>query len=139
VGLAQEALEAMISYSRKRKQFGKKLYNFQLVLGIIGDAVTKIHAGRALCLRAGELRKKGDANAVMESTIAKYYTSKIAMEIATDAVQIHGGNGCYNKFPVERLFREAKILEIIEGTSQVQQEIIANYGLRQYFRPDYQV
>jgi alkylation response protein AidB-like acyl-CoA dehydrogenase len=129
----------MVSYSRKRKQFGKKLYNFQLVQGIIGDAVTKIHAGRALCLRAGELRRKGDANAVMESTIAKYYTSKIAMEITTDAVQIHGGNGCYNKFPVERLFREAKILEIIEGTSQVQQEIIANYGLRQYFRPDYQV
>ncbi|UCH96568.1 MAG: acyl-CoA dehydrogenase family protein [Candidatus Aminicenantes bacterium] len=139
LGLCQEALEAMVSYSRKRKQFGKKLYNFQLVQGIIGDAVTKVHAGRALCLRAGELRKKGDANAVMETTIAKYYTSKIAMEITTDAVQIHGGNGCYNRFPVERLFREAKILEIIEGTSQVQQEIIANYGLRQYFRPDYQV
>jgi alkylation response protein AidB-like acyl-CoA dehydrogenase len=139
IGLCQEALEAMVSYSRKRKQFGKKLYNFQLVQGIIGDAVTKIHAGRALCLRAGELRKKGDANAVMETTIAKYYTSKIAMEITTDAVQIHGGNGCYNKFPVERLFREAKILEIIEGTSQVQQEIIANHGLRQYFRPGYQV
>jgi alkylation response protein AidB-like acyl-CoA dehydrogenase len=139
LGLAQEALEAMVSYSRKRKQFGKKLYSFQLVQGIIGDAVTKIHAGRALCLRAGELRRKGDANAVMESTIAKYYTSKIAMEITTNAVQIHGGNGCYNKFPVERLFREAKILEIIEGTSQVQQEIIANYGLRLYFRPDYQV
>jgi alkylation response protein AidB-like acyl-CoA dehydrogenase len=137
IGLAQEALEAMVSYSRKRSQFGQKIYQFQLIQGIIGDTVTKIHAGRALCLRAGELRRKGDAAAVMETTIAKYFTSKIAMEIAADAVQVHGGNGCCNVFPVERLFREAKILEIIEGTSQIQQGIIANYGLRQYNRPGY--
>jgi len=139
LALAQEALDSMVSYSRKRKQFGQKIHRFQLIQGILGDAVTKVHAGRALCLRAGELRKNKDANAVMESTIAKYYTSKIAMEITTDAVQVHGGNGCYNQFPVERLFREAKILEIIEGTSQVQQEIIANFGLRQYYNPHYQV
>lgn len=137
IGLAQEALEAMVSYSRKRSQFGQKIYQFQLIQGIIGDAVTKIHAGRALCLRAGELRRRGDAAAVMETTIAKYFTSKIAMEITTDAVQVHGGNGCCNVFPVERLFREAKILEIIEGTSQIQQGIISNYGLRQYNRPGY--
>lgn len=137
LALAQEALEAMVSYSRKRKQFGKKIHTFQLIQGMIGDAVTKIHAGRALCIRAGELRKQEHANAIMESTIAKYYTSKIAMEIATDAVQVHGGNGCINKFPVERLFREAKILEIIEGTSQVQQEIISSFGLRQYYQPNY--
>jgi alkylation response protein AidB-like acyl-CoA dehydrogenase len=138
-GLAQEALEAMVSYSRKRAQFGKRLYTFQLIQGIIGDAVTKIHAGRALCLRAGELRKKGDSAAAMETTIAKYFTSKIAMEITTDAVQVHGGNGCYNKYPVERMFREAKILEIIEGTSQVQQELISNYGLRTYNKPGYNI
>ena len=70
----------------------------------------------------------------METTIAKYFTSKIAMEITIDAVQVHGGNGCYNRYPVERLFREAKILEIIEGTSQVQQEIISSFGLRRYYR-----
>jgi alkylation response protein AidB-like acyl-CoA dehydrogenase len=135
VAIAQEALEAMITYSRQRSQFGKKLYTHQLIQGIIGDAVTKIHAGRALCLRAGQLRKNNDSNAVIETTIAKYFTSKIAMEVAVDAVQVHGGNGCYNKYPVERLFREAKILEIIEGTSQVQQEIISSYGLRAYFKP----
>ena len=139
LALCQEALDCMVSYSRKRKQFGQKLHRFQLVQGMIGDAVTKIHAARALCLKAGELRKNKDSNAVMETTIAKYFTSKIAMEITTDAVQVHGGNGCYNQYPVERLFREAKILEIIEGTSQVQQEIIANYGLRQYYNPSYQV
>ncbi len=133
LALAQEAMESMVSYSRKRSQFGKKIHTFQLIQGLIGDAVTKIHAGRALCLRAGQLRKEGHASALMETTIAKYFTSKIAMEITTDAVQVHGGNGCCNKFPVERLFREAKIMEIIEGTSQVQQEIISNYGLRQYY------
>jgi alkylation response protein AidB-like acyl-CoA dehydrogenase len=135
IALAQEALEAMVTYSRQRSQFGKKLYNHQLIQGMIGDAVTRVHAGRALCLRAGELRKINDNSAVIETTIAKYFTSKIAMEIAIDAVQVHGGNGCYNKYPVERLFREAKILEIIEGTSQVQQEIISSYGLRAYFKP----
>jgi alkylation response protein AidB-like acyl-CoA dehydrogenase len=137
LALAQEAVDAMVAYSRQRKQFGKKLHTFQLIQGMIGDAITKTHAGRALCLKAGELRKKGDTNAIMESTIAKYYTSKIAMEITTDAVQVHGGNGCYSQYPVERLFREAKILEIIEGTSQVQQEIICNYGLRRYYNPNY--
>ena len=134
VAVAQEALDAMVSYSRKRKQFDKKLCEFQLIQGIIADAVTKIHAARALCIRAGELRQKGDNNAITETTIAKYFTSKVAMEVTTDAVQVHGGNGCSNSFPVERLFREAKVLEIIEGTSQIQQQLIARYGLRQYRR-----
>ncbi len=133
IGIAQEALEAMVTYSRERSQFGKKIYTNQLIQGFIGDAVTKVHAGRALCLKAARMRLEGSPDAVMETTIAKYFTSKIAMEIALDAVQVHGGNGCWNKYPVERLFREAKILEIIEGTSQVQQEMIASYGLRKYF------
>lgn len=134
VAIAQEALDAMVTYSRKRKQFDKKVCEFQLIQGIIADAVTKTHAARALCIRAGELRQKGDSNAITETTIAKYFTSKVAMEVATDAVQVHGGNGCLNSFPVERLFREAKVLEIIEGTSQIQQQLIAKYGLRQYRR-----
>lgn len=134
LGIAQEALDAMVSYARNRKQFGQRLYTFQLIQGMIGDAVTKIHAGRALCLNAGRLRLEGNDDATMETTIAKYFTSILANEVAKDAVQVHGGNGCYNKYPVERLFREAKILEIIEGTSQIQQEIIARFGLRKYFR-----
>ncbi len=134
VAVAQEALDAMVTYARNRKQFDKKICEFQLIQGIIGDAVTKTHAARALCIRAGELRQQGDNNAIMETTIAKYFTSKVAMEVATDAVQVHGGNGCLNSFPVERLFREAKVLEIIEGTSQIQQQLIAKYGLRQYRR-----
>ncbi|MCP4396319.1 MAG: acyl-CoA dehydrogenase [bacterium] len=132
--LCQAAIEAMVTYSRKRSQFGQKIYNFQLIKGMIADAITQTHAARALCLRAGELRKIHHEDALIETTAAKYFTSKAAMKIATDAVQIHGGNGCYNAYPVERLFREAKVLEIIEGTSQVQQEMLSRYGLRKYYR-----
>lgn len=132
VAIAQEALDAMVTYARERKQFGCKIAEFQLIKEMIGNAVTKIHAARALCIKAGELRTRGDGNAVMETTIAKYFTSKVALEVAIDAVQVHGGNGCSSSFPVERLFREAKVLEIIEGTTQIQQQIIAKYGLRKY-------
>lgn len=135
VALAQAALEAMVSYARTRKQFGQKIYNFQLIKGIIADAVTQIHAARALCLQAGQKRRDHDDSAMIETTIAKYFSSKIAMQVATDAVQVHGGNGCSNEYPVERLFREAKLLEIIEGTSQIQQELIAHYGLKKYYQP----
>jgi hypothetical protein len=136
VGIAQAALEAMVSHSRKREQFGQKIHEFQLLQGMIGDAVTKTHAARALCLEAGELRKNKDPEAVHETTIAKYFASKVANDVSTDAVQVLGGMGCCNKSPVERLFREAKILEIIEGTSQIQQIIIAKYGLRKYHLPE---
>jgi alkylation response protein AidB-like acyl-CoA dehydrogenase len=132
LAVAQESMEAMIRYAKTRKQFGKHIYKFQLIQGIIGDAATRVHAARALCLKAGEMRKKGDPGALAETTIAKYFASKVAMDVARDAVQVHGGNGCCNQYPVERLFREAKILEIIEGTSQIQQELIAKYALRRY-------
>lgn len=133
LSIAQESLNAMVKYSRTRKQFGKGIYSFQLIQGIIGDAVTKVHAARALCMKAAQMRIDNHNDAVIETTMAKYYTSKVAMEVATDAVQVHGGNGCCDQYPVERLFREAKVLEIIEGTSQVQQEIIARFGLRRYY------
>lgn len=133
VAIAQAALEAMVTYSRKRSQFGQKLRNFQLIRGMIGDAVTKVHAARALVLRAGELRKNKDADAIIETTIAKYFASKIAVEVTNDALQVHGGNGITSQYAVERLYREAKILEIIEGSSQMQQEMISSYGLANYY------
>ena len=78
------------------------------------------------------MRKNGAAEAVDETAIAKYFTSKVAVEVTNDTVQIHGGNGCHSGYPAERLFREAKVLEIIEGTSQIQQQVISQYGLRKY-------
>lgn len=132
LAIAQAALEEMVNYARVREQFGQKIGSFQLVKAMIADAVTQIHAARALCLRAGELLNKRDNQAVMETNIAKYFTSKVALQVAADAVQIFGGKGCSNEYPVERLFRESKILEIIEGTSQIQQIMIGDFGLRKY-------
>lgn len=135
VALAQAALDEMVNYARNREQFGEKIYKFQLIRGLIGDAVTNVTAARALCIKAGEMRSENHDDAVTETLMAKYFSSKVAMSVAKDAVQVHGGNGCYSKYPVERLFREAKILEIIEGTTQIQQELIANYGLRKFYKP----
>jgi len=133
VAIAQEALNCMVTYARKRKQFGCKIAEFQQIQGMIGNAVTRTHAARALCIKAGEMRTMGDRDAIAETAIAKYFASRVALEVSTDAVQVHGGNGCSNLYPVERLFREAKVLEIIEGTSQILQQIIAKYGLRKYY------
>jgi alkylation response protein AidB-like acyl-CoA dehydrogenase len=133
VAIAQAALEEMVTYARKRTQFGQKIAKFQLIQGMIADATTQVKAARALCLNTARLRMEKSEEALIETCIAKYFASKVAFKVATDAVQIHGGNGCYNQYPAERLFRESKILEIIEGTSQIQQEIIANYGARKYY------
>ncbi|MGV7224497.1 MAG: acyl-CoA dehydrogenase family protein [Nitrospinales bacterium] len=132
VAVAAESLDHMATYAKKRKQFGRKIGEYQLVQRIISNAVANTHAARALCINAGDLRSRNASNAVSETTIAKYFTSRIAMKIASDAVQVYGGAGCSNQHPVERLFREAKLLEIVEGTSQIQQQIIARYGLRSY-------
>lgn len=133
-GMAEAALEAMVRYARKRKQFGQGLYNHQLIQGIIAEATTKVAAGRAMCMRAGQLRTELDPEATIETTIAKYYTSKIANEIASEAIQVHGGNGISENYPVERLFREAKILEIIEGTTQLLQTVISTHGLNKHYK-----
>jgi len=135
VALAEAALEEMVTYSRKRKQFNQFLREFQLIRGIIADATVNVHAARAMCINAGMLRDEGDEKALMETTIAKYFTSKVAMQTTHDAVQVFGGNGCIDDFPVARLFREAKILEIIEGTNQIQQEIISRFAIKEWYLP----
>lgn len=134
VAIAQESLDCMATYARNRKQFGRKIGEHQLVQIMISNAVAKAHAARAICIKAGEMRSQGKSQAGSETAIAKYFASIIANEIASDAVQTFGGKGCSNRYPVERLFREAKLLEIIEGTSQIMQQIIAKYGLRNYGR-----
>lgn len=132
LALAQEALDAMNAYSIQRRQFGRKIFLHAPVQAIIAEATTGVHAARALCLRAGSMRETKHKDALMETVIAKCFTAKLAMKVTTDAVQVHGGNGCSKEYPVERLFREAKILEIIEGTTQIHQEAIAEFSVRQY-------
>lgn len=132
VGLAGAAVEAMVLYAKKRSQFGVKLARHQLIRAMIADSVTNLYAARSLCLRAAQSRKDGSLDAIVESTIAKQFAARTAFSIACDAVQVHGGNGCCADYPVERLMREAKALEIIEGSTQIQQMIISLHGLRQF-------
>lgn len=132
LSIAQASLEEMVKYARKREQFDRKIGQHQLVKGMIADSVTEIHAARSLCYTIGKLRNNHDEKAIMETNIAKYFTSKVACNVASNAVQVFGGNGCLNEYPVERFYRDAKILEIIEGTSQIQQVIIANDELKKY-------
>lgn len=129
VAIAGEALDAMVSYSRQRQQFGKSISSFQLIRAMIGDALTRQYASRALCLQAGQLRKERHKDTIMGTIIAKYHAATAANQTVADALQVHGGNGFSDKYPVARLFREAKVLEIIEGTSQVLQQMIAEHAI----------
>ncbi len=132
LAIAQEALDVMSSYAKERKQLGGELGQIPSVKAIIGDTVTQVHAARSLCLRAGQLRQERDEQAIIETTIAKYFASKTAVQAALDAIQVLGASGCRSGNTAERLLREAKILEIIEGTSQVQQQLIGDFGLNEY-------
>jgi alkylation response protein AidB-like acyl-CoA dehydrogenase len=132
LAIAQEALDVMTGYAKERKQLGNELGQIPSVKAIIGDTVTQVHAARALCQRVGQLRQARDEQAFIETTIAKYFASKTAVQAALDAIQVLGANGCRSGNTAERLLREAKILEIIEGTSQVQQQLIGDFGLNTY-------
>ncbi|MCE5294806.1 MAG: acyl-CoA dehydrogenase family protein [Chlamydiales bacterium] len=134
VAIAHEALDAMVSYARSREQFGKKLFNFQLIQGMIGDSSTKYSAARALCIEAGMMRNQNHSEATLKTTTAKYFASKVANEIASFALQVHGANGFHPDYVAEKLFREAKVLEIIEGTSQIQQQMISDAALRDHYK-----
>lgn len=134
VALAQAALEQMCSYAAGREQFGSPIGDHQLVRRMVADALTSVTAARELCRRAGRLCAERSASAAMETNVAKYFSSTIAQRATADAVQVLGGNGCWSGYPAERLYREAKILEIIEGTSQLQQIMIADFAYQRYAR-----
>ncbi|MEH1884822.1 acyl-CoA dehydrogenase family protein [Nostoc sp.] len=132
VGIAQACLEACIKYTNERKQFGVYLKEHQLIRQMITQMITKVKAARLLCYQAGYLKDINDPNSIMETSIAKYFASTVATKIANDAVQIHGGNGCSNEYPVERYLRDSKIMEIIEGSTQIQEITIAESGYQDY-------
>ncbi|MEN8219995.1 MAG: acyl-CoA dehydrogenase family protein [Pseudomonadota bacterium] len=125
VGLAGACLDACLSYTSERKQFGSFLKGHQLIQQMIAEMITNIKAAKLLCYHAGYLKDKGDPSLIMETSIAKYFASRMVSRIADDAVQIHGANGCSSDYPVQRYLRDAKIMEIIEGSTQMQQIIIA--------------
>jgi alkylation response protein AidB-like acyl-CoA dehydrogenase len=125
VGIGQACLEASVRYSSERKQFGVPLREHQLISQMVCDMLTNVRAARLLCLRAGYTKDINDPSTVMETWVAKYFASTTAVKAALDAVQIHGANGCSGDYPVQRYLRDAKIMEIIEGSTQLQQVMIS--------------
>jgi butyryl-CoA dehydrogenase len=129
VGIAQGALDEAIKYAREREQFGRPIGKFQAIQWKLAESATKVQAARFLVHQAAYLKGAGKPY-TKESSMAKLYASKIAREVTNDAVQIHGGYGYTKDYAVERLYREAKITEIYEGTSEVQKMVIAREALR---------
>jgi alkylation response protein AidB-like acyl-CoA dehydrogenase len=123
VGLAQAALDAVLSFTRDREQFGVPVITFEGVSFMLADMATQIEAARAVTLRAAAMRDAGEAFG-SRAAMAKLFASDTAMRVAIDAVQLHGGYGYIDEFPVERYMREAKVLQIVEGTNQIQRLVI---------------
>lgn len=129
LGIASGAYELALKYSQERKAFGKEIFNHQGIQFKLADMATRIEAARLLCLQAAILKDQGK-DFVKEAAMAKLYASQAAMEIAVEAVQIHGGYGYVKEFHVERLMRDAKITQIYEGTSEIQKIVISRELLK---------
>jgi alkylation response protein AidB-like acyl-CoA dehydrogenase len=123
LGLSRAALDASITYAKERKQFGKSIGEFGAIQNKIADMGTEVDAARLLIWRAAKLKDDGKKYS-RESSMAKLFASTTAMKAATDCVQIHGGYGYMQEYGVERLMRDAKITQIYEGTSEIQQLVI---------------
>lgn len=124
IGIAEASLEAAIKYSKQRKAFGKTISNLQSIQFKLADMAVKLDAAKMLTFKAAALKDAGK-DYVKEAAMAKLYSSKIAVESALEAIQIHGGYGYVREYLVERYLRDAKITEIYEGTSEIQRVIIA--------------
>lgn len=131
VGIIRACLEDSLSYSSQRQQFGAYLRQHQLIQQMITEMITNLSAARLLCLQAGYAKDQGDPSTVMQTFIAKYFASVKAVHSANDAVQIHGANGCSSEYSVQRYMRDARVMEIIEGSTQIQQITIANAGYQE--------
>ncbi|MFD6191767.1 acyl-CoA dehydrogenase [Streptomyces sp. NPDC060275] len=126
IGVAQAALDEALSYAAERRQFGKRIADFQGLRFMLADMATQIEAGRALYLTAARLRDAGLPFA-KQAAMAKLHCTDTAMRVTTDSVQILGGYGYTADFPAERYLREAKVLQIVEGTNQIQRMVIARH------------
>jgi alkylation response protein AidB-like acyl-CoA dehydrogenase len=130
VGIAQGALDYSVHYANERIQFKKPISSFQAIQFMIADMATHIEAARALVYQAAARVDAGLEGAEKLSTMAKLYASDVAMKVTTDAVQILGGYGYMKDYPVERMMRDAKVTQILEGSNQVQRLVVANHLFR---------
>lgn len=129
VGIARAACEHAVAYAKERKQFGSPISSFQAIQFMLADMATAIESSRLLTMRSAWLLDQGKP-ASLESSMAKRMSADTAMSVTTDAVQIYGGYGYTKDYPVEKLMRDAKLLQIYEGTSQIQRIVIARDLLR---------
>ena len=125
VGIAQAALDCCVKYAKERRQFGQPIASFQMVQQMIADMGIKVETARLMVQKACWMRDQG-MDFAKEAAMAKCYASDIAMEVTTDAIQVMGGYGYSKEYPVEKMMRDAKIMQIYEGTNQIQRLVIAN-------------
>jgi alkylation response protein AidB-like acyl-CoA dehydrogenase len=135
LGIAEAALEASVAYAQEREAFGQKIGQFQMIQQKLADMKTRVEASRLLVYQAAQAKTKALASGeryTLEASMAKLFASETAMWVTTEAVQIHGGMGYSKELPIERYFRDAKITEIYEGTSEIQRMVISRQltGLR---------
>jgi butyryl-CoA dehydrogenase len=124
LGISQGSLDVSLKYAKERIQFGKSLSKFGAVQNFLADMATRIEAARLMVYRASDLKDRG-LNHARESAMAKVYASEVAVDATRMGVQIHGGYGYTKAYPIERFYRDAKVCEIYEGTSEVQRMVIA--------------
>ncbi len=124
LGIAKGALDAALQYAQERQQFGKAIISFQGVSFKLAEMATKVEAAELLTRKAGKLKDKGERTTKI-SSMAKYHASETAVEVSTDAIQIHGGYGYTKDFPVEKFYRDSKLCTIGEGTSEIQKLVIS--------------
>ncbi|MFN8472066.1 MAG: acyl-CoA dehydrogenase family protein [Anaerolineae bacterium] len=127
VGIIQGCVDASVKYAQERHAFGEPIASFQLVQELIADMVLDLEAARLLVYRAGFLKNKGVSN-TRETSLAKWYASEAAVRAALNAIQVHGGYGYSDEYPVERYLRDAKVATLYEGTTQIQKLIIGRYA-----------
>ena len=128
-GLIRACVRASVDYARNRRQFDVMLSQHQLIQAMIADMSTSYTAARALWRKAAQSRQESQPESIMETTMAKYFAATAGSRAANDAVQIHGANGCGPDYPVQRYFRDARVTELIEGSNQIQQLMIAQDAL----------
>lgn len=124
IGIAKGAYEASVQYAQQREQFDQPIANFQAIGFKLADMATKIEVAEMLTYQAADLKNRGE-KMTKESAMAKYYASEVAVQVSTDAVQIHGGYGYTKDFPVEKHYRDSKLCTIGEGTSEIQKLVIS--------------
>src|SRR5256885_12788246 len=122
--MARAAFEAAVTYAKERESFGKKIVEHQAIAFRLADMATQIEAARLMVLNAARLRDAGQP-CLTEAAMAKLFASEMAERVCSDAIQIHGGYGYLNDFPVERIYRDVRVCQIYEGSSDIQRMVIA--------------